>query len=48
MHKIEWMWDMGQAEIQVLFRPGYVRTLCLSTMQVRSLLAIAYLCDSAR
>jgi len=38
MHKIEWMWDMGQAEIQVLFRPGYVRTLCLGTMQMMIML----------
>jgi hypothetical protein len=38
MHKIDWMWDLGQGEVMVKFRPGYNRTLCCSTLQMLLLL----------
>jgi len=38
MHKIDWMWDLGQGEVAVKFRDGYIRTLCCSTTQMLLLL----------
>jgi len=38
MRKIDWMFDLGQAEVNVRFAPGYVRTLQVSTFQMMCLL----------
>lgn len=33
------MWQLGSAEVEVTFREGYSRLLCVSTMQMMILLA---------
>lgn len=36
---LQWVWDLGTAELRVTFRPGYSRLICVSTIQMLILLA---------